>query len=156
MKIKNGIIKNINTKLLAGTLVLTLLTTGLAGCTSIEDIKYTKNESGYIQGIDGTVSYETLKSCDFYKVKNNIIQEEYYTILLYDFNFWDKNRLYDVFTKQDLTEGNFNFEAIDRVENYLISFNMVKEEYTEEDLKEILNKFIEIQEKENNKQLVKE
>ena len=50
MKFSKGNIKNINKKLLAGTLALTLLTTGLSGCTSIKDIEYRRNEQGIYSG----------------------------------------------------------------------------------------------------------
>lgn len=45
MKIKNGIIKNINTKLLSGALALVLTTTGLSGCSNRE-LKYEINDEG--------------------------------------------------------------------------------------------------------------
>ena len=160
MNFNKGKLKNVNKKLLAGGLALTMICTSLTGCVSIDDIKYTKDESGYIQGIDGNVTYKILESCDFYKVKNNITQEEYYTILLSDIDFFGNSIIYsayyDIFTKQNLTEGDFELEIVGSITEYLIAFNMVKEAYSEEELKEILNKFIEIQEKENNKQLVKE
>ena len=60
MKFSKGTVKNINKKLLAGTLALTILATGLTGCVSIKDIKYTTNEQGYVQGIEGAVSYKIL------------------------------------------------------------------------------------------------
>ena len=159
MKFSKGKLNNVNKKILAGGLALTMICTSLTGCLydPINDIKYTKNELGYIQSIDGNVNYKILEFCHFQKVRNKITQEEYYTIVLQDKDFFVFFiTYYDIFTKQNLTEGDFEFEIVGSITDYLIAFNMVKEAYSEEELKEILNKFIEIQEKENNKQLVKE
>ena len=153
MKIKQGRIKNINKKILAGTLALTLLTCGLSGCTSIKDIEYRRNEQGYVDGIESNVNYKFLEKCRFCKIENKITEETYYTIVYNASNYrWVEG--YDIFTGQNLFEGSYNLEIIDSVKQWLNNLNMVKDEYTEEELKEILNKFIEKQEK--NKQLVKE
>lgn len=161
MKFSKGKVNNINQKLISGALAFALLTTGLTGCSdvSISEISYTVNEQDGSQNIDGTVSYETLKCCSFYKVYNpNKPNGKYYTIALKDdYNGTLFVKYYDIFTGVELKYGNHGFQSIETVENYLINLDMVKKEYTEEELKGLLNKFIEteINSKKNNKQLVK-
>ena len=153
MNFCKGKLKNINKKIIAGTLVFTLLTTGLSGCTSIKDIEYKRNEQGYVEGFENNVSYNFLKKCRFCKIENKITEETYYTIVYGASNYrWVEG--YDLFTGQNLFEGSYNLEILDFVKTWLVNLNMVKDEYTEEELKELLNVFIEKQEK--NKQLVKE
>ena len=83
MKKRQGI-KYINKKFLkkvaAGVMGIVLLTTPLGGCASIEYIKYSTNDQGYIENIEGNISYDFLYWCALYKVKNIITNEEYYTI----------------------------------------------------------------------------
>ena len=50
--------------------------------------------------------------------------------------------------------GDFEKEYVGSVTDYLIAYKMVKDEYTEEELREVLNIFIENQEKDNTKQIV--
>lgn len=150
MKIKNGKIKNINKKLIAGLLTFTLITVPLTGCLSIDDISYSRDESGYINGIDGTVSYDFLKHCRFCKVQNNITNESYYTIG-FNITTYRYESGYDIFTRQDWYKGDFELEVYDSVEIWLENFNKVKEEYTEEELREILNIFVEKQQQKKKK-----
>ena len=154
MKFSKGIINNINRKLIAGSLALTFLTTPLTGCSkvSINDIKYIKNDQGYVQGIEESVSCDTLKYCNFYEVYNQATESRYYTICLRDdFNGTYEVKYYDVFTGQELKYSDYVFSEVETLDDYL---DKEKTEYSEKELKEILNKVIEIQ-KENNKQLVK-
>lgn len=147
------IFKSMNKKIIAGTLALTLITSGLSGCTSIKDIEYKRNEQGYVEGFENNVSYNFLKKCRFCKIENKITEETYYTIVYGASNYrWVEG--YDLFTGQNLFEGSYSLEILDSVKTWLVNLNMVKDEYTEEELKELLNVFIEKQEK--NKQLVKE
>lgn len=156
MKFSKGKINNINKKLIASALVLTLVSTGLTGCSdvSIEDIRYVQNEQDSKPGISGTVNYETLKYCAFYKVYNNKTNERYYTIALQDaYNGSYMVKYYDIFTGEQLNYSDYAFKSIDTVENYLVDLDIIKQEYTEQELKELLNIFINNQEK--SKQLVK-
>lgn len=154
MKIKNGKIRNLNKKLIAGALTFVLITVPLTGCdarTVLDDnISYETNESGYISGITGTVSYEFLKNCRFCKVENKITEETYYTI---GFNVrtyrWIEG--YDIFTKQDFSKGRYGLEIVDSVVLWLENLNKAKTEYTEEELREVLNIFIEKQEAKSKK-----
>ena len=148
MKIDKGIVKNINRKLIAGGLALTLVTS--AGCTTINNIKYKRDEQGYITGIDGTVSYNILKDCGIFEVQNKVTQEKYYTIIYSPGYFYS----YDLFTRQIINKDAFEFHICDNVTVCLNGLNKIKEEYTEEELREILNEYVSTQEK--NKQFVKE
>ena len=154
MKIKQGRIKNINKKIVAGALTFALIGVPLAGCDaiSIDNIKYVSNEQG---NMDFSIDYATLEHCSFYRVYNNKIDEEYYTICLIDeYNGSYFIKTYDIFTKEEIKISENSFKAITAVSHYLKELDMVKESYTDDELKEVLNIFIEKQEK--NKQLVKE
>lgn len=157
MNLKKGKVNNINKKLIASLAALTLVTTGLTGCSNvaIEDINYVVNSEDGTKSISGTVSYETLKYCGFYKVYNNKTDERYYTIALQDeYNGSYMVKYYDIFTGEQLNYSDYAFKSIDTVERYLVDLNMVKDKYTKEELQELLNVFINNQKVE--KQLVKE
>jgi len=146
-------IKNINKRLITLALTSTLVLT--PGCKrAIDDVVYATDEHGYISSIDQKLSYDFLTKCRFCKVKNNITEEEYYTVGIHVSNYRMPEG-YDVFTRQDFFKGDFELEIFDKLESWLINLNMVKSEYTEEELRELLNIFIKKQE-EKDKQLVKE
>lgn len=154
MKINKGIVKNINRKILAGGLALTLFAS--VGCTSKTDMNYRTDENGYIVGIDGNVSKSILSSCFFCKVKNNITADEYYTIyrLYTAVGHETFNKKVDLFTNQVLTSENFEITDGYSVTSYLNALNKTKDEYTEEELKEFVDEYASTKEK--NKELVKE
>ena len=151
--------KKINIK--KGAIALAFITTialTTPACASISDISYEKNASGYIDSIEGTVSYSVLEDCYFVRVNNKITDEVYYTMMLHKADSVSFV-CFDIFTRQviagnEKTKEIFDVETCDEVTDWLRALNMVKDEYTEEDLREILNIFIEKQEK--DKQLVKE
>ena len=129
-------------------------------CASINDITYATDASGYIDSIEGTVSYKILEDCYFAKVTNNVTDETYYTIAL---NTDDEiysdyvSEHYDIFNRHDYeNEKVFTVEYFYdlTITDWLVALDKVKAEYTEEELRELLNIFIEKQEK--DKQLVKE
>lgn len=156
-KVKFGYV---NKKLVAGLLSLGLVSSTLVGCPAVtlSQVEYKTDENGYIVSIEGTISEALLHDCSFSKVTNNITEETYYTIVVDCFSSYDASyNSYDLFTDQNLTKGNFEIEQIDSVDTYLIAFNKLKSEYTDEDLRGILNEFIAIQEKkEEDKKLIKE
>lgn len=158
MKLQKGKLGNINKKLLAGALALVFTSTSFVGCAKSEETyTYETNESGYVVGFNGTMSYEYLSSCEFVKVKNKIKNEEYYTIAdIYIGRYYSLRSIKDIFTKQELKyQDIFEYERICHVSDYLIAYNMKKAEYTEEEVKEILNLFIKNQENETTKQKIK-
>lgn len=153
MKISKGIIKNVNKRLLCGALVLTLLTIPLTGCSdiSIEDINYTTNAQGEM---DFTIDSKTLGYCSFFEVYNKKLDKKYYTIGFIDeYNGSYFIKIYDIFTKEELKISDGTFRSIKRVDHYLQELDMVKDSYTEAELKDLLDEFI--QTKEQNKQLIK-
>lgn len=153
MKINKGIVRNINKKLITGTLVVAFMATSLVGCASvsIDDIKYKKDEQGYVQSID-TIGKDTLKYCGIYKVRNIKEDKLYHTICLRDdFNGTYQVKYYDAFTGQELKYSDYAFHMVDVLDEYL---KEDKTEYTEEELRGILNKYLE--KEEQYKKLVKE
>lgn len=145
---------NIKKGAIALALVSTILVTTPA-CASISDISYEKNASGYIDSIEGTVSYSVLEDCYFVRVNNKITDEVYYTMMLHraDSVLFV---CFDIFTRQvivgnEKTKEIFDVETCDEVTVWLRALNMKKDEYTEEDLREILNIFIEKQEKDKQR-----
>ena len=154
MKIKNGKIKNLSKKIIAGVLTFSLVGVPLTGCDaiSIDNISYKENEQG---NISFTVNRENLNYCSFYRVYNNKIDKEYYTIAFKDeFNGSYLIKYYDIFTKEEIKYSENSFRAVISVNDYLEGLDLTKDLYTDDELKEVLDTFIEKQEK--NKQLVKE
>lgn len=160
MKLKNGKIGNINKKLLAGALALVFTTTSFVGCklnTNKNNVTYITNESGNIVGFEGTIDFYELANYSFFEVKNNIKNEKYYTIACLKKDKQGKIvSINDIFTNEDLNSSVFETKMHSNVAEYLLAYNMVKDEYTEEELREVLNFFIESREKDNTKQKVKE
>jgi hypothetical protein len=159
LELGKGKITNISKKIFTLGLTFALATVGLTGCAdvSIDDIKYVTDEQESIQSIKNSVSYETLQYCSFYNVYNNKKDKRYYTIGLKD--EWNGTYLikyYDIFTKEEFVRSDFAFHSIATVQEYLVENNLVKAEYTEEELQSILNQFVEEYENKNEKKLVKE
>ena len=154
MKFSKGVLKNINKKLIASSLAVAFTLTSLVGCASvsIDDIKYKKDEQGYAQSIENTVSINTLKYCGIYKVRNVKENKLYHTICLRDnFNESHQVKYYDIFTGQELKYSDYAFNMIEELDGYL---EQEKSEYKEEELRGILNKYLE--KEEQYKKLVKE
>lgn len=147
------------TNIKKGAIALAFITTiafTTPACASISDISYETNASGYIDSIEGTVSYDVLEDCRFVRVTNKITDEVYHTIMLHELG--SVFICYDIFTRQvifsDKSVEIFDVETCDEVTVWLRALNMEQDEYTEEELINLLNIFIEYQEK--DKQLVKE
>ena len=144
MKIRNGKIKHISKKLIAGALTFALVAP-LAGCDaiSIDNINYVVSEQGTASF---TIDSKTLEYCSFYRVYNNKLDKEYYTIALRDeFNGSYFIKIYDIFTKEQLKISESSFNAITSVNHYLEEMNIDKESYTDIELKEFLDGFCEKQ-----------
>ena len=156
MKIGKGVVNNFNKKLFTGIFTITFLAAPLTGCASIKDIKYIKSEKGYVQGIDGTVSFKILQNCEIYKIKNNITGEVYYTILAMQHDFAAICN-YDIFTSKEILDENYEQICIANLGTYLQKIDFKKSEYTEEELVKILEIVKDIESsREQNKKLVKE
>lgn len=163
-KSKKGIIKNINKNLLSSMLVLTLITTPLVGCVQKEvGIKYSKANKYNGKTIDN-IDYELLKECHFLVIKNedNDNTEFYICDDVYHFpkNFPSYCTYNDIFNKHELfNELNEEKEIIvfrEKINNYLLDYSMVKDNYTEKEVEFLLEQLKKDYFKQNNKQLVKE
>lgn len=153
MKIKKGIISNVNKKILTSSLALTLIVT--SGCTTIKDINYKTNTQGCIYKIDGSISYDLLKKCYFAEVANNISDEKYYTIILKQFNILiNITNHYNIFNGEKINKYLYKYSELCSVESFLKENGEAKKCYTEFELRKLLNEFL--ISKEKNKELVKE
>ena len=99
--------------------------------------------------LKNNITYEFIKNCcKFVEIKNKLIDTNYFAILILE----DCGLLTDIETSKN--HLGFTIVNEEEIEPYLISFDMVKEEYTLDELKEIFYKYI--QNKQNiNKKLIK-
>lgn len=81
------------------------------------------------------ITYDFLvKSCNFIEIKNKTTDDTYSAILVM--------RDYGLITDDKLLKNDLEF-ITEEIEPYLISFDMVKKEYSIEELKEIFYKYLE-------------
>lgn len=155
MKIKNGRIGNINTKLTAGILAFALVSSTIVGVTTYNNIKL---EQKKYESFTGVVSFERLKKCYFIGVKNTEGNINYY---IAEKNVLSNPNSYfyldiisgkNIFVTKDLTHFtvDINQELVDevKIEEYLYDFNMVERMYSEENINTILEQ---IKQTKNNK-----
>jgi len=154
-------IKYINKKYAAISVALSLLPSVLTGCTA-NGFKYKENSNNEIV-VEGTISYNQLKNCYYVEIENpDYDKMEYYIS--------KKERTYrsDLYLYIDLFIGKKIFEKCeddyyknktsrflkieDKLEDYLLSENFIKESYTIDDVNKILDEMKKIEE---NKKLVK-
>ena len=167
MKFSKGVVKNINKKLLTGTLILTLVTTPLTGCSSstmdCNRFEYSVNEQGEYD-VSGTVDYEVLKEYYFLVVENSSYNTTEFYICYKDFHHrkyqQSYNTYYNIFNNQEIfdesLEDNRTILFSGKLEDYLFAYNKIKANYKKEDVEQILEEMKKNYLKENNKQLVKE
>lgn len=147
MKIKNGTIKNINQKLLTGTFTFALLTTVLTGCKANIYYEYYKNSEGeYV--CDNILTYDNITSeykdykiiclesngtSQIYITKKELLYTSKSTFSYYYYNVFGADMVYS-------TDGSFDIELKEEsdLKDYLILSGEIQKEYTEEDMKEIL------------------
>ena len=155
---------NINKRLIAGMLGGVMLTTPLtlAGCNSYE---YVTEEDGNIYlDSDKMYSYNDVKDLHVINVKTKI-NENLYLVYIDKYFFTGIHMDYhDVFTGKEIIQedssGVVTTEGVEllseeRIEQYLISYNMLKDSYCVEDLKVLLEKIKQDVYSDNNKELVK-
>lgn len=165
MKIKNGVVKNINKKILSGAVALTLLTVSLTGCTSqkYQKFEYSVNEQGEYQ-VNGTIDYELLKNCWFLVIDNPKynIKEFYICDGIYHWAKYSEDcySYANIFNNQEVfnpkKDGNRSIIFSTKVDEFLLAYNNVKANYTKEDIEQLLEQMKNNYEKENNKQLIKQ
>ena len=161
MKFSKGTIKNLNKRLLSGALCLTLIMVPLSGCDSSK-LRYKENSQGEMVCINN-IKYQYIKK---YKVVVLEIEDD---IVFYIAKPIQLDPLgtgvpyadyYNVFGGQLVYSTKDDDSKIKKIydeylTNYLISYDKVKEEYSEQELKEILE-LIKIDfKKQINRQLVK-
>lgn len=158
-------INNINKRLIAGMLGGVMLTTPLTltGCNSY---KYVTEEDGNIYlDSDKMYSYNAVKDLHVINVKTKI-KENLYLVYIDRYFFADIPMDYhDVFTGKEIIHNNSNgvvtTEGVEllseeKIEQYLISYDMLKESYSVEDLKYLLEKIEQdVYSEKNNKELIK-
>ena len=155
----NNINKRVIAAMLGGVMLTTPLT--LTGCNSY---KYVTEEDGNIYlDSDKMYSYNDVKDLHVINVKTKI-NENLYLVYIDKYFFADIPMDYhDVFTGKEIIHNNSNgvvTEGIEmlseeRIEQYLISYNMLKESYSVEDLKLLLDKIKQDVYSDNNKELIK-
>lgn len=160
MKFSKGTINNINKKLILGTLALTLITIPLCGCSGME-LKYEENSKGEIVCVEN-IKYKYLQN---YKVlvlgKDD---EQFFYIarleLIGDYGSNEAREEYFNVFGGDLVystniETEFKLITVLELNDYLVSYNKIKKEYSEQELKELLETIKKDFNKKTEKQLIK-
>lgn len=157
MKTNKVIINNINKKLLAGTIALTLLTTSFTGCARTDYFEYTTNKQGE-NTCKNVVEYSRIENGE-YKV---IVLEYKSTLAIYITEKVSAGRdhYYSVFGYNEVYSNDGSFETVlleeSNLVDYLVTYDRVQKNYTEEEMQEILEQIKTDYEKDKNKELVKE
>ena len=154
----------INKRFIASGVALTLLSSVFTGCTA-RVFKYTENSNNEIIA-EGTVSYDYLKNCYYVEIENaNYDKIEYYIAHLeVNYNFYGPNvykyvnllngvEVYRKTTNYEFNDTNRRLISEKKLDEYLYSSDFIKQTYTVDDVKKILN---DIKENEQGKKLVKE
>lgn len=165
MKINKGKILNINKRLISGGLSLTLVTLSLTGCGTNGRLEYEINEHGDNVCVS-EASYDYLKECKVLVFeKNSKIMVCLAKEVNYDTYYNNYTAYYNIFGEQEIyrdgRDGNEKINSLKLLSNepfvnYLIEYDKIKDTYTEQELKEIVDMIRDDYQKENNKELVKE
>lgn len=124
-------------KILFGIISSSILTLGGASIAKHALHKYRNNHISYeicedgTQKISGDISYNVLS--DYYII---YINSEFYIVEKIE-TFDGKKSYYNIFNNEKIFETLNSIEE-EKLENYLISNNMVKDYYTEEEIEKIL------------------
>lgn len=157
-------VNNINKRLIAGMLGGVMLTTPLTltGCNSYE---YVTEEDGNIYlDSDKMFSYNDVKDLHVINVKTKINENLYLVYIDKYFFAGIPMDYHDVFAGKEIIRNNSNgvvtTEGVEllsdeKIEQYLISYNMLKESYSVDDLEELFEKIKQDVYSDNNKELIK-
>lgn len=175
-KTKKCAIKNINTKLISGLLVFTLMTT-LSGCNTAKDFKYErKNVAGKeIVDITGTMDKDIAEDLKIIELK--VFDEDHLFLArrydkgtnkngkwAFDYEYWDVFENYKIISFCDYIEGPIeNIQITEGVKlvkesslnDYLLYYGYKNNEYTERNLTEIFDNIKMDYEFEQEKKLIK-
>ena len=157
-------IGNINTKVLAASLSLVMTTTFLGGC--YDNFSYTTDSEGNVQ-IEGHVEHKLVK--DSYKIIETELHGKREIYLVKKVLNSQSVSYYDVFNNylilnvlkdnnETTGDSDINLISENNFSDYLIYYDEVKGNYSEEDLKRVLDKIKNdyVFETEEAKTLVKE
>ena len=152
----------INSRFAAGTLMLTLLTTSLTGCSRPNTFEYSVNELGEVV-VSGTLDYDELKKCCFVQIEKtieidgkNYKKSECYIAKKQDSRYGQIHWYYDILTEKMLFSSDFadeNEQIIKEInmEDYLYVSEKIKNSYTADEIKilieDIKKQFVDIEEK---------
>ena len=157
--------KNINKRILVGMMSGIMLTTPFVLTSCTYGYEYVTDRDGSVKlNPDKLYPYSDVKSLYVIKIKTKINERIYLAYFdSYLSNGMPRN-YYDVFTGKGILYKNRYYEIItegvellseERIEQYLISYNMLKDSYCVEDLKVLLEKIKQDVYSDNNKELVK-
>jgi len=168
MKFSKGKINNINKKILAGALAMTLVMVPMSGCALEEYVKfeYSVSEDGEYES-SGKVDYELLKKYEFIVIENKTYETQEFYICEYvptyigrvNVKLLSDQSYINVFNNKTVFKVDTDQRKMiysETLENYLYSTDNIKKYYTVEDVELIFEGMKENYLKENNKQLVKE
>lgn len=154
---------NINKRLVAGMLGGIMLATPLT-LTSCKSFEYVTSEDGSIMlNSDKKYSYKDVKMLQVINAKTKI-NEKIYLVYIDSYRTGIPMNYYDVFTGKKIihndSNGVFTPEGVEllsaeKIEQYLISYDMLKESYSVEDLEYLLEKIKQDMYNDNNKELIK-
>ena len=155
MDIRQGKIRNINRKIIAGSLVFSLTMSAVIGYNVSKHIKLERQK---YENFTGVVSFEKMKKCFFVEIYNK--QEEtmeYYIVQKYEnfnkngeivgYSYLDLLEQKNVFIDRLANNTNFGFEeACDKtlveelnMEEYLYSLKKIETMYSDEDIKGLID-----------------
>lgn len=153
----------INKRLAASFVSFTMLTTSLVGCTTKEDASfdYETLEDGTIE-CSGKIDYDLLKEYEvveltiFDKKELYIVEHKNYTavnlnVISYYINIFDNKQIYNSLENYQ----NKSLEVLGKSDDYLIYYDIVKENYTVKEVNDLLDKIREDRSLEKNNTLVK-
>lgn len=148
MEINKGKINNINKKLLAGLLTFALIPTVFAGCDyNSTGFVYEKNELGQYVCVEN-VEYSYLEDCVVIALEldgKESVSIARVAELIDLSNGRMFKKYYNIFGEQEIysqADKNTNMKIIyeESLISYLVSYNKIQHEYTEEEMKEILKR----------------
>lgn len=151
-----------NKKLKAYLMATTMLMTPLVLCTQENNCMYEISENGETQ-LTGTISYDTLKKCKIIELKKSDESEIFLTeqemMIFYAaplrITYTDIMNNETVYNNYELAYMNTKLINVSDFTDYLDYYGEVKKEYTEEEIKNIMEKIKNEQKKEKGKVMSK-
>lgn len=133
---KKGLLLEYKKRLIALAMTVPMALTCLTGCNNL---KYEKQENGIVE-VTGTIDYDDLKIYKLVHITNEIAEiDTYYLVVHYVGRGYDQCVSVEngeiVYNSYNDDYKNFKIEIIlDGLVDYLYKYDMVKEEYTIEDI----------------------